>query len=111
MTGIEILETTYEYASLIPIDWVIMFALVGLIVCLLGGCTIRFEKIQFILIVLVAILIICMLITGLGALIKTDKIIDTKYKIKVSDEVKMNEFYEHYEILEQNEEIFIVREK
>lgn len=111
MTGIEILETTYEYASLIPVDWVIMFALVGLIVSLLGGCTIRFKKIQSILTVLAVILTICILITGLGALIKTDEIIDTKYKIKVSDEVKMNEFYEHYEILEQDEEVFIVREK
>ena len=35
----------------------------------------------------------------------------TEYKVTVSDEVSMNDFYEHYEIIDQEGKIYIVREK
>lgn len=36
---------------------------------------------------------------------------ETQYKVTVSDEVSMNEFFEHYEIIDQEGKIYIVREK
>lgn len=36
---------------------------------------------------------------------------ETQYKIIISDEVKMSEFYEKYEIIGQDGKIFTVREK
>lgn len=35
----------------------------------------------------------------------------TQYKVTISDEVLMNEFYDKYEIVEQDGKIFTVREK
>lgn len=35
---------------------------------------------------------------------------ETHYKVTISDEVPMNEFLEHYEIIDQEGKIFIVRE-
>ena len=36
---------------------------------------------------------------------------ETQYQITISDEVSMAEFYEHYEVIEQDGKIFTVREK
>lgn len=36
---------------------------------------------------------------------------ETQYKITISDEVKMNDFYEKYEIVDQDGKIFTVRER
>lgn len=36
---------------------------------------------------------------------------EIQYKITISDEVKMNDFYEKYEIINQDGKIFTVREK
>ena len=36
---------------------------------------------------------------------------ETQYKVTISDEVPMTEFFEHYEVIEQDGKIFTVREK
>lgn len=36
---------------------------------------------------------------------------ETQYKVTISEEVSMTEFYEHYEVIEQDGKIFTVREK
>lgn len=36
---------------------------------------------------------------------------ETHYKVTISDEVSMNEFLEKYEIIEQDEKIFTIRER
>lgn len=36
---------------------------------------------------------------------------ETQHKVTISDEVSMTEFYEHYEVIEQDGRIFTVREK
>ena len=35
----------------------------------------------------------------------------TEYKVTISDEVLMTEFYEHYEVIEQEGKIFTIRER
>lgn len=36
---------------------------------------------------------------------------ETRYKVLISDEVKLNDFYDKYEILEQDGKIFTVRDR
>lgn len=36
---------------------------------------------------------------------------ETQYKVIIDDDVSMNEFYEHYEVIDQEGEIFTVRGK
>lgn len=36
---------------------------------------------------------------------------ETQYKVTISDEVSMNEFIKHYEVIDQDGKIFIVTEK
>lgn len=36
---------------------------------------------------------------------------ETRYQITISDEVSLTEFYEHYEVIDQDGKIFTVREK
>lgn len=36
---------------------------------------------------------------------------ETQYKVTISDEVLMIDFYEHYEVIDQDGKIFTVREK
>lgn len=36
---------------------------------------------------------------------------ETRYKVTISDEVSMNEFLEHYEIIDQEGKIYTVRER
>lgn len=36
---------------------------------------------------------------------------ETQYKVTISEEVSMTDFYEHYEVIDQDGKIFTVREK
>ena len=52
----------------------------------------------------------------IGGCIAEDNLIkpieyETHYKVTISDEVSMNEFLEKYEIIEQDEKIFTIRER
>ncbi len=46
-----------------------------------------------------------------GTICETPATYETQYKVTISDEVSMTEFYEHYEVIEQDGKIFTVREK
>ena len=48
---------------------------------------------------------------GFGCVIETPVAYKTQYKVTISDEVSMTEFYERYEVIEQDGKIFTVREK
>lgn len=47
----------------------------------------------------------------LGAIAGEPTEYETHYKITISDEVSMNEFLEHYEIIDQEGKIYTVRER
>ena len=59
---------------------------------------------------MVGIVVVGILVCICGSSIKTDKITDTKYKVSVSNKVSLTEFYQKYEVIEQNGQIFTVRE-
>lgn len=46
-----------------------------------------------------------------GAIFATHTAYETEYRVMVSDEVKLKEFIEKYEIVDQEGEIFTVRER
>jgi hypothetical protein len=111
MQGVEILNTIHEYAYLVEEYWFIIFFLLALCTCIIGATTTKYVTIQRICVFLVVVFTIGMVVSGIGAAIKTDEIVDTKYQVTISDEVSMTEFYEHYEVIEQDGKIFTVREK
>ena len=47
----------------------------------------------------------------MGAGVGTPTAYETQYKVTISEEVSMTDFYEHYEVIEQDGKIFTVREK
>jgi hypothetical protein len=47
---------------------------------------------------------------GFGILAGSPTAYETQYKVTISDSVSMTDFYEHYEVIEQDGKIFTVRE-
>ena len=111
MIGVEILNTTYEYGTLMNPMWLALFLAATLIIAILGICTINNDKAQKILKTLVAFTLTGVVICGIGLAIKTDEIIETKYKVTISEDVNFGEFMDKYEIISQEGKIYTIREK
>ncbi len=111
MNGIEILNTVYEYESLMNPIWFILAFCSVVIIAILGLCTLNYDKAQRILLRLVVVAVIGFFISVLGLEIKTDEIVDVKYQVTISEEVNFNDFMERYEILNQEGKIYTVRER
>ena len=111
MQGVEILDTIHEYAGLISPFWAVWFFILALLLCIAALCTIDYDTIQQILIFTIKIALFGGVVCLLCSVINTDEIIDTEYKVTISDEVSMTEFYEKYEVVEQSGKIFTVKER
>lgn len=111
MQGVEILNTIYAYDGLIQSYWIAIFIVLTLVVCILGACTTKYDGVQSILMFLATVFGISIIISFVLALIPTDKVVGTEYQVTVSDEVTVNEFYKHYEVVKQEDKIFTVRER
>ena len=111
MNGVEIVNTIYEYGGLISPLWVLAFVIPGLIIAIVGLCTIKYDAVQHILFRLAGIVLLGVLVCGICTSIKTDEIIETKYEVIVSEGVDFVEFMDKYEILDQEGKIYTVREK
>jgi hypothetical protein len=115
MAGVEILTTT-EIATGVDfcedIFWgsIILSVIIGVIFCSVeyfkGECDVG---IYWILIPATLIGVIIGFVAGMAAGEPTEY--ETQYKVTISDEVSMNEFLEHYEIIDQEGKIFTVRER
>ena len=116
MTGVEILTSTEvvsEAAFGWPAFWItfgVIFAIIEIIAIISWASGDAYASIipcfAFLGIVLGTILGISM-----GNTFKTPIGYETEYKVAISDEVSLNDFYEHYEVIEQEGKIFTVREK
>lgn len=111
MAGVEILNTTYEYESLINPGWTVILAMIGIIIAIIGVSTIRYDSLQRVLFILAGFIIIGMCACMVCASIKTDKIVSTKYQVTIDDSVSMNEFLDKYEIIDQEGKIYTVKER
>lgn len=111
MNGVEVLNTIYEYGSMMSPMWLIFFTTVAIIIAILGIITVSYDNVQIILKILEIFAIVGIIVCGIGLVIKNDEIVDTKYQVIISDDVNFGEFMKKYEILNQEGEIYTVREK
>jgi hypothetical protein len=77
----------FKYQTTYDVSDIVSYSVVGVVLGLLGGVMIGYI------------------------LLSTPAAHETQYKITISDEVSMTEFYEHYEVIDQDGKIFTVREK
>lgn len=115
MTGVDILSTTEVVTESTCNWWLAGFVFIGVIV--LGGifgfcladCASKGTGVLIGCLVGALFGIMCWGLVGVG----TNKPIayETQYKVAISDEVIMTEFMEKYEIIQQDEKLYTVRER
>lgn len=115
MTGVEILAVE-EVAIESAFNWMacfISFCVVVAIFVLFGTATSkRYDDLMHFLVGVVAGVIVGAAFGaafGFGLSIPT--VYENQYKVTISDEVKINEFLEKYEIIDQEGKIYTVRER
>lgn len=112
MQGITIIDTIYTYANVISPIWVLNFGVISIVLCLVSLC-VKHELSSVILIICTTVTIMIMLFCGILGCIKTDKVTGIAYyKVSISDDVSLNEFYKTYTILETTDEdnIYYIKE-
>ena len=116
MTGVEILtsnEVAIEYAFNWTVFWIVggialvIITAIGIYSYVNGECDFGIIPSLFI----IGICAGSMLGSTLGRAFETPKAYTTEYQVTISDDVSMTEFYEHYEVIDQDGKIFTVREK
>ena len=115
MNGVEILtseQVATEWADNWTGFWIVFSVIVGIL--LIVGIISAIQQNSF------GYIILTIMMGGLFGymfgllplkLYQTPTAYETQYKVTVSDKVSMTEFYEHYEVIEQDGKIFTVREK
>ena len=104
MQGVTIIDTIYTYATVISPIWVLIFAFISIVLCL-GALCINHALSSDILIICTTVTVMIMIFCGILGCIKTDKITGVAYyKVSISDDVSLNEFYKTYKILEKTDE-------
>ena len=116
MQGVEILTST-QVATNLSLNWDAFWltAMIILGVFVVFGVIIAIRDDDYSAIVLTVIIgVFVGFVAGAfigGIIFPTTTDNETQYKVTISDEVSMTEFYEHYEVIEQDGKIFTVREK
>lgn len=111
MNGVEILNTIYEYESVISPVWAAILCVLGLVIGVIGVITIDSDTAQRVLFTLEGFVIIGIIVCIIGVFVQTDKVIDIEYKVTIDDSVSMNDFLDKYEILDQEGKIYTVKER
>lgn len=115
MAGVEILtsnEVAIEYAFNWTALWIAAGVLFAIFVVFGIFMALIFEDLHQVLIGVIVGAIFGIIVSpvfGFGQRKPVDY--TTEYKVTISDEVSMTEFYERYEIVEQDGKIFTIREK
>ena len=114
MTGVEILAIE-EVAATFGFDWSGFWLFVGfgsVIITLIIGMALYSDIGMYgVLIGLLGGLCVTMSIGACCARDATPLEYETHYKVTISEEVKMTEFLERYEIIDQEGKIYTVRER
>lgn len=115
MQGVEIL-TSAQVATEYVCNWT-GFCLAFLVICGIGlmvGVKVSIDEDDWRCMILFGGIFICFgLLMGMivGAAFQHPVKYTTQYKVTISEEVSMTEFYERYEVIDQDGKIFTVREK
>ena len=110
MNGVIILATE-EVASGYTFNWLaflIAFVVVAPLILFLGWANDVLDELSFYVMLCCVGLAVGVLF---GNVCSTPTEYETHYKVSVSNDVSLAEFYEHYEVIEQNGLIFTVKEK
>ena len=115
MTGIEVLSTSEivsKYAYNRP-TICIAFGVTFCIFLTIGiAMSVEMYDWTYLFLGIFSGIIIGFCVAGLiWSITSTPEEYETRYKIAISDEVLMNEFFEKYELLEQEGKIYTVRER
>lgn len=116
MNGVEILAVE-EVAVAFGFDWGLfilaavllstLFSLVGILIATITYC----EKATAIFVTIgVFIGLALSVVLGFNSETGAPTKFETRYKVTISDEVSMVEFFERYEIIEQEGKIYTIRE-
>ena len=114
MTGVEILaaaEVGTAFAFCWGAFWGVLIGavVIGAIIATIHYLSVRDESVFVSLIPILFMGLILGALLGVGMGETTEY--ETQYKVTISDEVNFNEFNEKYEIIGQDEKIYIVRER
>lgn len=119
MSGIEIL-TSQEVAIAYEFNWNVFwigFGITAISVIIIGTLFIICYKDELPVTACFSMFILLGLCGGIfigclfGGALQTPTKYETQYKVTISDEVKMDEFCEKYEIIGQDGKIYTVRER
>lgn len=115
MQGVEIL-TSAQVATEWVFNWDAFWITFGIIFsgCLIYGIIYSSCNHDWIMVLVTSIAGIIFGAFGgvfFGGITQIPVTYETQYKVTISDEVSMTEFYEHYEVIDQDGKIFTVREK
>lgn len=110
MTGVEILSQEVVYNTLLPEWCAVLGGLLGLI-CVIVTFKCLDEEYNVAASIFTVLVLICTFLFILGLIDNKNSIDHIEYKVTISDEVSLTEFYEKYEIIEQDGKIYTVRER
>ena len=116
MNGVEIL-TSAQVATEWAFNWTVFWITLGVVfgICLIMGiwyvATGQCEWGLIPCLSIVGIIFGSISGMGIGQVSEIPIAHETQYQVTISDEVSMTEFYEHYEMIDQDGKIFTVREK
>ena len=115
MQGVEILtsaqvvtETAWNQTAF----WIT--AIIIFVIFFIAGIFMSCNEMEFtplVVCIITGAMMGCILGFPMGFAFDTPTAHETQYKVTISDQVSMTEFLEHYEVIDQDEKIFTVREK
>ena len=110
MNGVEILSSTSIYNTFLP-EWMGVVGFISMLVfCIVGIAFICDERYDW-LILCGALTAAMFVVMVCGSTDNKNSIHHTEYKVIINDSVKMNDFVEKYEIIDQEGKIYTVRER
>lgn len=110
MTGIEIESSEVVYNGICS-EWWLTVGLMGFVPCLMLMAFCIADHFKVFAIFCAALAIACMVLVAFGMIPNENSIKYVEHKMKISEDVPLLEFYEKYEIVRQDEDIYIVRER
>ena len=109
MEGIEILSSTSFYNTLLP-EWAIkmgvILTFVFFIMAIILLCAERYGWMTS----CIVLTIVMVAVSSFGGVDNKNSVHHMEYKVTINDSVKMNDFLEQYEIIDQEGKIYTVKE-
>ena len=114
MNGVEILSTTEVVAAYAHNTNAVGIGVIAtIVIMIIIGAFVAWHECDgsfVILFLLFGIVISALVAVIISSATSYPAAYETHYKVTINDEVSLNEFYEKYEIIEQEGKIYIVRE-